>query len=174
LAQVVGKGASQKLFRVIPANNSNLRALSAAPTLLLHQMCKPEQLINLQSVRSVKIPVMSSQQLTVQQPLMVPFQQQQQQQQHSQIVKKEQLDNQSLIESLLQAAEIKQEPLEQIKVEPSESRSPTNQKRALGFYFYTHTCTVLICFKLFKFCFSCFSSIFSESCPKEIVKVFRR
>jgi len=174
LAQVVGKGASQKLFRVIPANNSNLRALTATPTLLLHQMCKPEQLINLQSVRSVKIPVMSSQQLTVQQPLMVPFQQQQQQQQqHSQIVKKEQLDNQSLIESLLQAAEIKQEPLEQIKVEPSNELT---QKCTLDFIFYLHTHlhSVWIYFQLFKFCLSCFSSIFSESCPKEIVKVFRR
>lgn len=115
LLQVVGKGASQKLFRVIPANNSNLRALTAAPTLLLHQMCKPEQLINLQSVRSVKIPVMASQQLSgmsVQQQLVVPFQ--------SQLVKKEPIDNQTLIDSLLQAAEMKQEPVEQIKVEQSE------------------------------------------------------
>jgi len=111
---VVGKAPGQKLIRVIPAN-SNLRAL--APTLLLQQMCKPDQLINFQSVRSVKIPVMSSQVLTgvssTQQPVVVPFQ--------AQAIKKD--PDASLVESLwhTSSATIKQET-EQVKVEPSESR----------------------------------------------------
>ncbi|XP_065349643.1 uncharacterized protein LOC135945726 isoform X2 [Cloeon dipterum] len=116
---VVGKTPGQKLFRVIPAHNSNLRALTSAPTLLLQQMCKPEQLINFQSVRSVKIPVMSSQSLSGvpvsagQQSMAIPF--------AGQGIKKESQENAALIESLLQQAEaIKSEVDEHIKTEPSE------------------------------------------------------
>ncbi|CAB3382488.1 Hypothetical predicted protein [Cloeon dipterum] len=116
---VVGKTPGQKLFRVIPAHNSNLRALTSAPTLLLQQMCKPEQLINFQSVRSVKIPVMSSQSLSGvpvsagQQSMAIPF--------AGHGIKKESQENAALIESLLQQAEaIKSEVDEQIKTEPSE------------------------------------------------------
>ncbi|XP_059491053.1 bromodomain-containing protein 4-like isoform X2 [Neocloeon triangulifer] len=110
---VVGKTPGQKLFRVIPAHNSNLRALTSAPTLLLQQMCKPEQLINFQSVRSVKLPVMSTQSLSgvqTQQPVVMPF--------ASQGIKKE-VDN-TLIETLLQGETLKTQVEEHVKVEPSE------------------------------------------------------